>query len=185
MKKTGKYIQLFFPASFPYLVLITFIFIVTGVFANTVFQNNIIIVLILLIVFYIIALACSVVFFMKNLLNKTNPKNILRINMIIKLLQIPAYILIFLFGLLNLITIFTAAITIVLMFLDGMAIFLTGLIGLCGIIRGFLEGKLSKKTAVIHGLLQFIFCADVISCIIVYKKVKNNEAILNNTHIDK
>jgi hypothetical protein len=71
-------------------------------------------------------------------------------------------------------TIFTMGITIVLMILDVMTIFLSGLVGLSGIIRGSIENKLSKKTAVIHSILQFIFCADIFSCIIVYRKVKNS-----------
>ncbi|QQO10867.1 hypothetical protein [Breznakiella homolactica] len=88
----------------------------------------------------------------------------------IKLIQIPAYVLIFLAGLLLLSTIFTMGISVVLMVLDIMAVFLSGLIGLAGVIRGFLEKKISKKASVIHGFLQFIFCADVISSIILYKK---------------
>jgi hypothetical protein len=99
-------------------------------------------------------------------------QEVARINMVVKLLHIPAYIVIFIIGLLGLITIFTAAISIVLMVMACMTISLTGLLGLGGIIRGLRENKLSKKESVIHAIFQFVFCADIISSIIVYRKIK-------------
>lgn len=93
-------------------------------------------------------------------------------NVVIKLIHIPAYVLLFIVGLLCLITIFTTPITIVLILLDGMTIFLTGLIGLGGVIRSSKENRISKSAMVIHGILQFIFCADVISVVVIYRTVR-------------
>lgn len=139
---------------------------------ETVFHNNAYPVLIALIVLYVTALVCSVAVFITSLVKKWNVQELLSINMVIKLIHIPAYLLIFFIGLACLITIFTFAISIVLMFLDGMTILLSGLIGLGGVIRSLRENKLSKRAAVIHGILQFVFCADIISSIIIYKTVK-------------
>ena len=71
------------------------------------------------------------------------------------------------------ITIFTIGVTFILMILDGMTIILSGLIGISSIINGLRENKISLKQAVIHGVLQFIYCADVISSIVLYRTVKN------------
>ena len=74
--------------------------------------------ILLLITTYIIALFSSIIFCVKNILIKINSQKLLYINMIIKLIQIPAYILIFIFSLLCLLTIFTMGISIVLMIFD-------------------------------------------------------------------
>jgi len=95
-------------------------------------------------------------------------------NMVIKLVHIPAYVAIFILGFAFLLTIFTFVFSIFLFILDVMTIFLTGVIGLSGVIRGYFEKKLSMKSAVIHGILQFVFCVDVISAIIVYRKAKKS-----------
>jgi cytochrome b561 len=108
-----------------------------------------------------------------NLVKRRSAQEVAHINMIIKLLHIPAYIILFAMGLLGLITIFTAGISIVLMIMDCMTIFLTGLLGLGGIIRGLSENKLSKKESVIHAIFQFIFCVDIISSIIVYRRIRD------------
>lgn len=53
-----------------------------------------------------------------------------------------------------------------------LTIFMSGLIGLAGVIRTAIEKKLSTKEAIIHGVLQFIFCGDIISSIMIYRKLK-------------
>ena len=159
---------------FPYFILLALFCLFTNTFMDTVFNNNGLYVLLALILLYIIALVCSIIIFITSIVFQRSSQQLLHINMIIKIIHIPAYILIFLFGLLCLLTIFSAGITIVLMILDIMTIFLTGLIGLVGIIRSVIENKLSKKTAIIYAIFQFIFCVDVISSIIIYKKIKKS-----------
>lgn len=160
---------------FPYLIALSILCIFTeigGKIIERVFQNNGLILLAILIVIYIIALICSIVNFFKNIISVKNAQEILYTNMIIKLVQIPAYVFIFFVGLMGLFTIFTMAISIVLLVLDSLTIFLTGLIGLSGIIKGCSEHKISKKESIFHGMFQFIFCLDIISCIWLYKRVE-------------
>jgi len=94
------------------------------------------------------------------------------VNMLIKLLHIPAYMLITI----SMISVFLWAQPIFFMMaLFGyMAIYLTGLIGLCGIIRGYKEQSFSKIGAIFLGILQFVllFNADAISAIIVYNRAR-------------
>ena len=164
---------LFLPFLFPFIILFALICIfINTTFIEIVFQNNGLYLILSIIIIYIIALFSSIIFCIINVFKKINSQELLHINMIIKLIQIPAYILIFIFGLLCLLTIFTIGISIVLMIFDGMAIFLTGVIGLAGIIRGLIENKITKKTAVIYAILQFIFCIDIIASIKIYKKIK-------------
>jgi len=92
--------------------------------------------------------------------------------MIIKIVHIPAYIILFFFGLLTTLTIFTFPFAIAFIIFDNLTIFMSGIIGLSGLIRSFIEKKVSIKKVILYGLFQFIFCIDVISSIIIYRKVK-------------
>lgn len=77
-------------------------------------------------------------------------------------------------------------ITIILILLDGMTIFLTGLVGLAGVIRSLKENRISKSAIVVHGILQFVFCADVISAVIIYRTVRlavSRDNVENTTRI--
>jgi len=126
----------------------------------------------LTLIFYILALGCSIFTFIKSISRKRSAKELLKVNMLIKLLHIPAYMLITI----SMISVFLWAQPIFFMMaLFGyMAIYLTGLIGLCGIIRGYKEQSFSKIGAIFLGILQFVllFNADAISAIIVYNRAR-------------
>lgn len=153
---------------FPYIIVFALICLFIGPSMGNIFNSLIFI----LIVLYVVVLVCAVVMFIKGITKKKRSIELLRFNMIIKLTHIPVYLIIFLIGLLCTITIFTIGITIVLMILDGMTIILSGLIGLGGVIGSLREGKISIRKAVIHGILQFVYCADIISSIVIYRTVK-------------
>lgn len=170
-----KYLQLFFIALFPYLIVFVLICMFTGYSMDNVFHDNVLIPFSIFIGLYVVALISSVITFIKSLTKKRELLEVLRINMIIKLIHVPAYLCIFIVGLGCMITIFTFGITIVLMILDGMTIVLSGLIGLGGVIRSLRENKISITKAVIHSIFQFVFCADIISSIVIYSTVKAAE----------
>lgn len=157
---------------FPYLI----IFLIYSLFNHTImeilFQNNIYVALLYLFIFWFIALVSAIAICANNLAYKGNALELTRINMIIKLSQIPAYLLIFVAGLACILTIFTFAISFVLMILDCAAIILSGLVGVSAVKRCHSEGILSTKGMVLHGILQFVFCADLVSAIIVFRKAK-------------
>ena len=172
LKNKNSYLSLLLVILFPYLILLALICIFTqSIIMEKIFKNNALYLVLLLIIFYIIALIFTIIVSIKNIILKQNSKNILKINMTIKLIHIPAYVLIFFAGLLSLITIFTMGFSIAFFVLDCMTIFLTGLIGLSGLIRILIENKLPKKTIILNAIFQFIFCLDVISSIIIYKKI--------------
>ena len=58
-----------------------------------------------------------------------------------------------------------------------MTIALSGLVGLAAVLRCRMEGRLTARAAIVNGILQFVFCADVISAIWVYRNTK--EAFLS------
>jgi hypothetical protein len=170
-----KYLPYILIILFPYLFVFALVCIFTGTFMDTLFNNNAFSLLFLLIILYIATFVSAIAVFIAGFAKKKNSLEVLRINMIIKLIHIPAYLLIFVFGLLCTLTIFTIGFNIVLMILDGMTIALSGLIGIGGIIRGLRENKISIKKAAMHGILQFVYCADIISSIAIYRTAKASD----------
>lgn len=171
-----RYLKLILVILFPYSIILVLVCIFSGII-ETVLKNFDFLVLLALPVLYIAALVSSVAFLITSLVKKRNAQELLHINMAIKLIHIPSYLIIFSLGLVSMMTIFTLGFTIVFIIWDCMTIVLSGLIGLGGVIRSLRENKLSKKAVVIHGILQFVFCADVISSIIIYKTVKRNSSL--------
>lgn len=175
-----QYLKLILVILFPYFVVFALLFVFgisfMGEFMLTyIIESGVdvgIFLLATLFFLHFMALICSIVTFITSIVKKRDGRELLRLSMVIKLLQIPAYLFMFFAGLALFITIFTIPISFALFIFCCMTIFLTGLIGLGGIIRSFKENNLSITESVVYGFLQFIFCIDVISSIILYKKVK-------------
>lgn len=88
--------------------------------------------------------------------------------MLIKLVQIPAYLAIFVLGVLFFLTIFTYAFSVFFVLFDCITIFLTGFVGLTANLRAYKERKCSGSFAALNSVCQFVFCIDVISAVVVY-----------------
>lgn len=175
-----RFILLIPAAIFPYTLLFSFYCIFTGFCMDFLFNNNAFILLFYLFLVFIIALFCNLVFLALSIFKKWNSHKICLANMIIKIIQIPAYILIFILGLIFFITIFTFGFTIFFIIFDCLAIFLTGIIGLSAIGRSYMEGKTSKFFSIINGICQFILCIDIISAIVIFIKSKSN--LIDKSH---
>lgn len=171
-REMKKYAPLILVMVYPYIVVFALYCIFSGFLMESFFQNNVYLLLLYMFVFWLFALVCAISFLLFSHIRKWDAYEVSRINMIVKLAQIPAYLLIFLVGLMCLLTIFTFAISFILMALDGMTIILSGLIGLAAVVRNRSNDTLSQKTSLIHGILQFVFCADVVSSIIIFKNAK-------------
>lgn len=167
-----KYIPSILAAIFPYSVLFALYCMFSGFLMHSVFQSNGFLLLLAVLLFWVVSLGCAVATCVMSLARKWDSYELARANMILKLIPVPAYILIFLIGCAFLITIFTFAISIILMLLDGMAIVLSGLIGVAAVKRNHSDKILSTKEMVVHGILQFVFCADVVSAIVVFCKAR-------------
>ena len=151
---------------FPYSIVL----LITSLFHTTLmkylFHNNIY-------TLWIIALISAIFICIKNIINNNNALETAKINMIIKILQIPAYIFIFIIGLACLFTIFTFGISFLLITLDCASIFLTGIIGVSAVKCNYTEKILSSKELFLYSILQFVFCADIVSAVILYQKSKS------------
>lgn len=157
---------------FPYAVAFVLYCIFSGFLMESIFQNNAYLCLLLLIIIWVIALICAVPICAVSLVRKWDFVELSRVNMLIKTISIPAYLFIFVFGLACMLTIFTFGISIVLLVLDAMAIVLSGLIGISAVKRSYDNKAISVKEMILYGILQFVFCVDVVVSIILFRKSK-------------
>lgn len=167
-----RYLSLLFVVLFPYYVVFELNCTLHGL-ERTVFQDQEGLFVLTFLSTLLAAQLTSVAVFLISYIMKWPLIDLLRANMILKLVHIPAYIAIFLFGFFSLITIFTAWISIIMIIMACITIFMSGLIGLAGVIRIAIEKKLSTKEVIIHSVLQFIFFGDIVSSIMIFKKIKS------------
>lgn len=89
-----------------------------------------------------------------------------------KLLQIPAYILNFIWGIILTITLFTIPFSIGLFFFECFALLSTGLLLSAAVINATRQGAFKVKEVLWVIVMQFVFFVDVIAAVIFYGKLK-------------
>ena len=100
--------------------------------------------------------------------------------MIVKLIQVPAYILTFILGAVLAITLFTIPFAIGLFLLDGLTLILTGLLVAAAAVNAVRQG-INKRNEVLPLLmLQLFFCLDVAAAIIFFVRLRNRLANFQN-----
>lgn len=139
---------------------------------EVVFDNNALLVLLFFAFCILFAFILSGVFFLLSIKNQWEPLVLSKTAMIVKLFQIPAYIAIFILGLLCMISIFTFAATVLFAVFDFICLMLTGLISSGAVINTIKTQKLSKKTCFFVLVSQLIFCVDVIATVYLYRQIK-------------
>ncbi len=155
----------------PYILLVLMfcIFIIN----SSVIGENLAYILLSFAALLVISILCSLIYVILGLCRKWDSKETAFLTLLIKGLQIPSYMLIFGIGFVFFWTIFTYAISFLLIIFDCLTIFITGLSGILAVVRCYKEGKLTKGVALALGFCQFIFCIDVVSAVIVYIKSRS------------
>lgn len=99
-------------------------------------------------------------------------------DMLIKLLHIPFYLLVFLAGVLMFMAmvvpalVFVSPLIIFMLFMVHLFLMITSsMYGVSALVKAARQGKVTKKYAVLHGILHFLFVTDVISAICVFVKM--------------
>ena len=129
--------------------------------------------LLLIALFWLVGLIGAVIVFWQAVRGEWQGRKLALASMLIKLLHIQNYVTLF----------FGAALMVVIPFLfpmvaalawvvDVLTIILSGAVGLAAVVRCRMEGRLTTKAAIVNGILQFVFCADVFSAIWVYRNSK-------------
>ena len=157
---------------FPYSLLFGLYCLYTGFLMESVFQNNGYLLILALFLCTLVSLAFTGALCARSLAKKTDAAEMAKLNMIVKLVHIPAYIAIFLLGAVMLISVWGIGFTIVFSLLDVAAIGMTGFIGAVAVVRAGAEGRILRRDAVLYAIGQFLFCIDIAACILLYLRVR-------------
>lgn len=104
--------------------------------------------------------------------------------MIIKLIQLPMHIVMFLLGVLFFITIFTIAFAFVIAFVGACVLFVTGLMVLAAVVNASQSGEMSIDKSEWILACQCVFGFDVIAVIVFYIRLKRARARLYDNKPD-
>lgn len=158
---------------FPYFAILAMLFsfnffdsAVIDFLVEHVFFDNGFLILFVLFLLWLIGMVCAVLFSF-HFTREWQPVELAKVSLLIKLIQIPAYIVIFLLGLCFMVTIFTFAFSFLMVLFAVMSILLSGLIGACAVKKSYSAGILPQGKALLLGVLQFIFCLDVVSAAVL------------------
>lgn len=167
----------------PYLALFTIatVFFSTKItffkfIMESVFQNSGLILIAAFFLCCIIVALLSIVYTILSLYKEWDPLPIAKLAMIVKLIQLPAYIMIFIVGAFLVFTIFTIFFSIGLFLFDCLSLFITGILVISAVVNSEKKGIFKAKQVIWVIIMQFIFCLDVISAIIFYIKLKKATA---------
>ena len=177
----SKRIWLMVPAIFmPYLMaaIPLFIFFSTDVplfnqIMDSVFQNNVLLLVLVFVIYAVIALGLSGLCFYLSRKKNWDSLSMAKTAVIIKLIQIPGYIAVYILGAVCLITVFTFAITFLFALFDFLTLLMTGQLTVSAVIGASRNGQLPIKNSWWVIPLQAVFCADVIAAILLYRQLKN------------
>lgn len=100
-------------------------------------------------------------------------KQLLFWNMVLKLCNIPIFLVIFFICMLFHFLILPVIPAFILY--DCLLLLSSTMYGVSGLVYCFNEGKLTRKFLIINVILQFIFCWDVFSAVYCYVKLKDKE----------
>ncbi len=173
-----KRIWFFIPAIlFPYVVLafLGILFFSSRMsldLMEVLFQNNIWYYLLAFLGYLLLAFGLCLGGFGLALGKKWDAASLAKTAWIVKLIQIPAYLAIFVLGVLFLTSIFLFAFTLVLMLLDYASVLMSGMLTSAAVINGSRSGKIRLKSNIWIIVLQFIFCADVVAAGICHCRLK-------------
>jgi len=145
---------------------------------ESVFGGNALELVAALLLYCILTCVLSIVCFFISVSKKWDALSLAKIAMITKLAQVPAYVIIFVLGVIFVITLFTIPFSIGLFVIDCLSVFMTGLFVISSAITTIRKNVFAHKEIFWVILFQFVFCADVISSVVFYRKLKrsNNPA---------
>ena len=92
--------------------------------------------------------------------------------MIMRIIQIPCYVAVFIVATVCLLTIFTIGFTAVLAVVDCVSITITGIASIPVYVILHRSGWISQRQKVLYSILSFVFCADLVVSIICYKDAR-------------
>jgi len=137
-----------------------------------VFQSNGLYLIASLLLFCLLAAVSSGICFFLSIHKGWDALSLAKSAVLVKLLQVPAYGLIFVLGVLFSFTIFTFAFAVGLFLFSCLTLVLTGLLTTSSVINADRQRHFAFRESFWVVILQLVFCADVIATIAFYLMLK-------------
>lgn len=100
-------------------------------------------------------------------------RHLAKLNMLAKFIQIPAYCFHFVLGMIgSLASVWGIGFVMWAIFIDVLTIVVSGTNGISAVVGCYKDGIFSKKSSIVFGILNYIFCIDVIAAIILFVRSK-------------
>ncbi len=141
------------------------------IFAN-IFGNNPFIMMLTWGALAAVAFICCLIYSGFTALKGWDPLFAAKTAMIVKLILIPAYLILFVEGMIFMITIFTAFFALIIFITDCCMLFATSGVNAASAVSAVKKKLFTEKEVLPYVLCQFIFCLDVIFAVAYYKKLK-------------
>lgn len=106
---------------------------------------------------------------------KASSSQLLFWDMILKICNIPIYILVFVIGVIMAIFILGIPLLPFLFLFDGLLLLPSTMYGISGLMQARKEGRISSGTAILNGILHFLFCLDCVSAVVSYLLVRSKK----------
>lgn len=124
----------------------------------------------------VLAIICNVYAIVATIYNiycavkgKYTAEHMAKLNMLVKLIQIPAYIFHFIMGAFSMfMSVWGIGFFIWAILIDLLTICLTGTNAIAAIICCCKENIFKKRMGILYGVLNYIYCVDVVACIILF-----------------
>ena len=172
-----KYILAIPVMIFPYWLFAALACLYSPVIMENVFMSNGYLLILTLIILWLVSAVFALSTGLLILLKRgqdcaQNAMAAARLNMIVKLVHIPAYVVIFVLSVVFSLTVFGIGFVIFFFFIDCVSIAMTGFIGAASVSRAYVAGCVTLKRGVLLAVLQFLFVADIICCIGLFMRTK-------------
>lgn len=125
-----------------------------------------------LVIYSVIALALNIFYVYQSIRKGMEPLFLAKVAMIIKLVQIPAFLIIFVYGVLFTVAIFTIGFAIAFVIFDALSLLLSGMVMMASVVNSKRRREVSNTHAILFILSQFMFCVDVVMSIVWYRRLK-------------
>lgn len=177
-----KYLFLIAGALLPYVLLAAIAIIYAGVLPTNISDTpSGFVIIALFLVYCYAAFMLNTAFVALCVTQGWNGRQTAKVNMIIKLAQVPAYVAIFVLGVLCFMTILTFMLSMFFILFDCFSVFLSGITGAAAAFRRCRESRTNLLLWFVLGALQFIFIADVICSVILFAANDGRETIELNS----
>ena len=166
----------------PYILLATLAFIYLGptvpvldyIWTNL-FFDNIFVLAAWLVAYVFVAFGLTIIYFIISMKKKQEPLALAKTAAVIKLVQIPAFIVLFVLGLLMLITVFTLPFVVVFVIFDFLTIVLSGMVVIAAVVNAYRKKTLSIGVGIVFILCQLVFVADIVTAIVLWGTLRKEK----------